>query len=86
MYDLRPSGCQFAARLFQALGAFIAAVLYAVSPAIRLSAELFLLSLIVLLAVLLPLSDSLHRYWPEAILERVLILGTTRSPPRSSRR
>ena len=64
LYDLRivRTFGQFAVRLFQAFGvAFILlAGLYAVSPAIRLSAEMFLLSLIVLLAVLLPLRAILY--------------------------
>jgi len=82
LYDLRlvRTFGQFAARLFQAFGvAFILlAVLYAVFPAIRLSAELFLLSLIVLLALLLPLRAILYIViGQKQFLERVLILGTT---------
>jgi sugar transferase (PEP-CTERM system associated) len=82
LYDLRivRTFGEFAARLFQAFGvAFILlAVLYAMFPAIRISAELFLISLIVILVVLLPLRAMFYIVMTQKpFMERVLILGTT---------
>jgi sugar transferase (PEP-CTERM system associated) len=82
LYDLRivRTFGEFAARLFQAFGvAFILlAVLYAIFPAIRISADLFLISLIVLLVVLLPLRAIFYIVGTQKpFTERVLILGTT---------
>ncbi len=82
LYDLRivRTFGEFAARLFQVLGvAFILlAVLYAVFPAIRISGEPFLISFIVILAILLPLRAVLYVVMGQTpFRERVLILGTT---------
>jgi exopolysaccharide biosynthesis polyprenyl glycosylphosphotransferase len=82
LYDFRivRTFGDFAARLFQAFGvAFILlAVPYALFPAIRISADLFLTSLIVMLAVLLPLRALLYvAIAQKPFTERVLILGTT---------
>ncbi len=82
LYDLRivRTFGEFAVRLFHAFGvAFILlAVLYAVFPAIKISSEPFLGSLLLILAILLPLRTVFYvvvRRKP--FLERVLILGTT---------
>jgi exopolysaccharide biosynthesis polyprenyl glycosylphosphotransferase len=82
LYDLqivRTFG-EFAARLFHAFGvAFILlAVLYAVFPRLKISSEPFLVSVVTILAVLLPLRAVLYvvvRRKP--FLDQVLILGTT---------
>jgi len=82
LYDLgivRTFG-EFVGRLFQAFGvAFILlAILYAVFPAIRILGEAFLLSLILILAMLLPLRAILYVVvGQKTFRERVLILGTT---------
>ena len=82
LYDLgivRTFG-EFVGRLFQAFGvAFILlAILYAVFPAIRILGEAFLLSLILILAMLLPLRAILYIVvGQKTFRERVLILGTT---------
>ena len=82
LYDFRivRTFGEFAVRLFHAFGvAFILlAVLYAVFPAIKISSEPFLGSLLIILAILLPFRTVLYvvvRRKP--FLERVLILGTT---------
>jgi len=82
LYDLRivRTFGEFAARLFHAFGVAIIllAVLYAVFPAIKISTEPFLGSLLIILAILLSLRTVLYvvvRRKP--FLERVLILGTT---------
>jgi exopolysaccharide biosynthesis polyprenyl glycosylphosphotransferase len=82
LYDLRivRTFGAFAARLFQAFGvAFILlAVPYAVFPAVRISADLFLTSLLVMLAVFLPLRAIFYIAMArKPFMERVLILGTT---------
>jgi exopolysaccharide biosynthesis polyprenyl glycosylphosphotransferase len=82
LYDLRVVRTfgEFAGRLFQVFGlAFIQlAVLYAVFPAIRISGEPFMISLIVSLAILLPLRAVYYVVvGQKPFLERVLILGTT---------
>jgi exopolysaccharide biosynthesis polyprenyl glycosylphosphotransferase len=71
---------EFAARLFQAfvVALILLAVLYAVFPPIRMSAMPLLTSLIVILAVLLPLRAILYIVMGQKpFMERVLILGTT---------
>src|SRR5437899_8114363 len=82
LYDLRivRTFGEFASRLFQAFGvAFILlAILYAVFPAIRILGEAFLLSLILILAMLLPLRALLYVVvGQKTFRDRVLILGTT---------
>jgi exopolysaccharide biosynthesis polyprenyl glycosylphosphotransferase len=71
---------EFARRLFHAFGvAFILlAVLYAVFRDLRLSSEPFLISLLIILAILLPLRAITYVVLRQkSSLERVLILGTT---------
>jgi exopolysaccharide biosynthesis polyprenyl glycosylphosphotransferase len=71
---------EFARRLFHAFGvAFILlAVLYAVFRDLRLSSEPFLISLLIILAILLPLRAVTYVVLRQkSSLERVLILGTT---------
>jgi len=82
LYDLRVVRTfgAFLARLFNAFGvAFILlAVLYTLSPAIKITSELFLRSLLIILAIVLSLRTVLYvvvRRKP--FLERVLFLGTT---------
>jgi len=83
LYDLRivRTFAEFATRLFQAFGvAFILlAVLYTVFPAIRIAGEPFLISIIIILAILLPLRAVLYIVvvGQKPFLERVLILGAT---------
>jgi exopolysaccharide biosynthesis polyprenyl glycosylphosphotransferase len=82
LYDLRivRTFGEFAVRLFHAFGvAFILlAVLYAVFPAIKISSEPFLGSLLIILAILLSLRTVLYLVvGRKPFLERVLILGTT---------
>src|SRR5713101_7504484 len=82
LYDLRivRTFGEFAARLFNAFGvAFILlALLYAVSPKVKISSEPFLVRVLMILVIMLPLRTVLYvvvRRKP--FLERVLILGTT---------
>jgi exopolysaccharide biosynthesis polyprenyl glycosylphosphotransferase len=81
LYDLRivRTFGEFAARLFQAVGvAFILlAILYALFP-VRIPGEPFLISIVLILAVLVPLRAVLYiAVGRKPFLERVLILGTT---------
>jgi exopolysaccharide biosynthesis polyprenyl glycosylphosphotransferase len=82
LYDLRVVRTfgEFAARLFQVFGlAFILlAGLYAMFSTIRISGEQFLISVVVILAVVLPLRAVLYVVaGQKPFFERVLILGTT---------
>src|SRR5262245_38077898 len=80
LYDLRTvrTFAEFATRLFQAFGvAFILlAVLYTAFPVIRIAGEPFLISIIIMLAILLPLRAVLYIVvvGQKPFLERVLIL------------
>src|SRR5215470_4465999 len=82
LYDLRIVRTlrEFAGRLFQAFGvAFILlAILYVLFPAVTISGDRFLISLIVIITMVLPLRAVFYGIMGQKpFLERVLIFGTT---------